>query len=369
VSGVPPYPSVPAPSAWANGPMTTSQLRDQTNGVTFLANRPAAYAQGEGVGIIGSGFQLVILPFPVFDTWGGLGTLIEPYLYYCQAPGWYLFEGYVPLAYTGPTEYEFGAAVGVTVAGTTTYYTGQLHSLASGVGPGVFVSELAQMVNTGAPGGTGDFAQLFAILPAIGGTLVSSGPVVPGLTARWVSSGSASSLSVPSPGTAPTPPNYVTTTWLNTNIRDTLNFLTNPPVFRYSYAPGSQSLASGTWPNASTISLNTATVDNFSGWNSGGNYWAAPAPGVHYVSAQVCYNQIASSAMVCAAGVSVNGTVSWGQAVRSSSALSGSIVAGMVQRFRLNQGDHVALAGFVSAGSGTATIGGATKLAIAWESR
>ena len=52
----PPYPLVPAPSTYVNGPVTASELTaDMTNGVTFLSNRPVFSAyNSEGPAILTS---------------------------------------------------------------------------------------------------------------------------------------------------------------------------------------------------------------------------------------------------------------------------------------------------------------------------
>jgi hypothetical protein len=68
-----------------------------------------------------------------------------------------------------------------------------------------------------------------------------------------MATGAASSLAVPANAAWPVPPTQITTTWLNANIRDTVNFLVNPPIFKITYTAGSATLASTGWPTGTTI--------------------------------------------------------------------------------------------------------------------
>lgn len=369
---IPPYPTVPAASTYVNGPVLTSELRsDVTNGVTFLANRPVFSANCTGTPNISAGTQALVLDTENFDSWAGHQPLGgSPQNYYCQSPGWYLAEGYVPWVYTGSTQFAFGASLGVnTVAGLNPSY-GQQHYTNSGQTPGVFVADLVHLNRAGPAGSAGvDYVQLQASTTrgAPGVNVAGSSPNVPVLTARWVSAGTASSLGVPANASFPAPPTAVDATWLNTNIRDTVNFLTNPPVLQYSYVPGSNTLAVGTWPTATKLSLNTLGVDNFSGWSAANNQWTAPVAGVYYIYAQMGITASPGQPGTYAAGVTINGSTTWGDAIFANAAPGATVITSMTQRFRLSQGDVLSLAGFQGSSTGHALQPG-TRLVVAWES-
>ena len=366
---IPPYPPVPNPGTYTNTPVLVSSLRDDvTNGVTFLANRPAfsAYCTGNP-SISASKFTPVVLDTEFFDTWAGhapLGT--HPQNYYCQAAGWYLAEGFVPWNYTGSSLVAFAAAIGVATVSGTAISEGQAQVIATGVNPGMFAADLVQLTRTGVPDSSGsDYLQLMAFTDHSSFTLQGTMPTLPTLSARWAGSGAASTLPVPGNGSFPVPPSFVDQAWLNTNIRDAVSFLSNPPMLRYAYVPGSQTIASGTWATATKISLNTASLDNYSAWSAGNNDWVAPVAGVHYVYGQVAYPS--SSGASYAAGVTVNGTTTWGQSYINGATTSGTIICSMAEHFRFSAGDTVSLAGFQNAGSAL-SLRVQTRLCILWES-
>lgn len=365
---IPPFPSVPAPTTWANGPVLVSELRaDQSNGVSFLSNRPSFSAYCTGTPVIASGgFRSVVLDTEQSDPWQGhspLGT--SPQNYYCQAPGWYLAEAFVPWQYVTASPAEFSAGIGVNTAGGLTTYQGQLQVTESGVNPGVFAADLVELLRTGAPDSSGsDYVQLQAYTSGSGISLDGASPNFPRLSLRWMGTGAASSLAIPGSASFPVPPAYVDAAWLNANIRDALKFLSNPPLFRATHTPSAGDLPSGTWPAGTVIPAGNVTVDNFSA--STGTGWTAPAAGVHYICAQAGIGLPTGTAAV-AAGVKINGTTTWGQAVFTESGATGQVIAAVAGRFRLAAGDTVSLAGFQNSGA-TQTSAATSKLVIAWES-
>ena len=365
---IPPYPLVPDPTTYANGPLLVSELRsDVTNGVSFLASRPSFSATCTGTPVITQGtLTPIVLDTETWDTWSGHSPLgSSPQSYYCQAPGWYLAEGFVPWAYTGGTQYSFGAAIGVRQSGTITSLLGEQHLSASGQNPGAFAADLVHMAGTGVPGAAGaDYVQLQAITTAPGGiSLQGASPNYPTLSVRWMGAGSASSLGVPANAAFPVPPAAVGTAWLNANVSDALTFLTSPPMLRYSYAPGAQVIAPGTWPSATTVTLNSKGLDNYAAYD--GTTWTAPAGGVHYIYAQVGLISSSGQPGTYAAGVTISGTTTWGQAAYAAAG-AGTVVTALCDRFRLVAGDTVSLAGFQASGASHA-VQAATRLVIAWE--
>ena len=271
---------MPAPTTWVNGPVLVSGLRaDQSNGVSFLSNRPSFSGYCTGTPVIPSGaFTAVVLDTEQSDPWQGHSPLgSHPENYYCQAPGWYLAEAFVPWQYTGGTAKLFGAGIGVNTAGGLTTVQGQQHLTNSGVNPGTFGADLVQLLRTGEPGSSGsDYVQLQAFTTGTSLALDGSGTNFPRLSLRWAGTGAASSLGIPANASFPVPPAYVDEAWLNANVRDALKYLENPPLLRYS-ASGGGGLASGTWPSGTVIPLGTLGVDNRSAW-SGSAWTFKPSP-------------------------------------------------------------------------------------------
>jgi hypothetical protein len=374
VSGVPPYPSVPVPSTYANDPVTTLQLRDDmTNGVSFLANRPnfGAYCTGTPL-IPASAWTPVVLDTEQSDPWNGhavlTGSVDVPQNYYCQAAGWYLGEGYVPWVYTGATNYAFSAGLGVSTAGGLTTYQGQQHITSAGLSPGVFAADLFQMTRTGVPGSSGsDYVQLQAWTNASGGAdLDASTANYPRLSVRWAGTGNLSVLGVPANAAFPVPPVFVDNTWLNTNIRDTLKFLINPPMIRYT-TPSVSALVATTWPAGTPITLTGETLDNQSAYSTSTGLFTAPAAGVYYIIAQVAVAVTSTaSASHFAAGIAVNGGTTWGNAVYIPAGVTGTVIATATGRFRMSAGGTAGLVGFNDLAS--LTFQTPTKFIAVWES-
>jgi hypothetical protein len=197
-------------------------------------------------------------------------------------------------------------------------------------------------------------------------SLTSGTGLYPRLAVRWVASAAGTTgLTVPANASWPVPPAYVTSAFLNTNIKQTIQFLTYPPVLRRYYAAGTATLASGTFPAGTVIALDTTTVDTYSGWSSSGNYFAAPVAGCYYLYGQVQLSALPGTG-AASCGLSVNGgAVYWGKSARGGTNTSGMCTA-VVKRLRLNAGDEVSLMGQQSFGSAL-TIGSATRLIAVWE--
>jgi hypothetical protein len=373
---LPPYPAVPAPGTWAaSSPILTSQLRnDAANAITFLANRPGFLGWcTTGPSITAGSITALDLDTEGFDTWSGhspLGT--QPNWYCCQAPGWYLGEAFCAWAYTSSTQLTFQTSVSVGVSGGTAAQNwGEITPSASTRNPAPIAVDLVQLNNTGQPDAspvTGDYITMQVRVSGSNESVASSSGLYPRLAVRWVAATSGTAgLSVPPNPSWPVPPAYVTSSFLNANIRDTIRFLTYPPLFR-GYASGSATLgsnAAGAFPAGSVIALANTTVDNYSGWGGSGNYWQAPVAGCYYLYGQVQFSPQGATG-AASAGLKVNaGTIIWGRSARSGNASSG-VCAAVMKRLRLNAGDDVQLVAQQSFGS-TLTIGSDTRLIAVWE--
>jgi hypothetical protein len=304
------------------------------------------------------------------DPWAGHSPVDtnNPQNWYCQAPGWYLGYGYVPYQYTGGSAYVFGMGLGVSLGGTLSTYAGQAHLVSSGEPPGVFGADLFQLATAGTISSSADYVQLQAYTTDPSGPLLAaSSPNNPRLSVRWAGTGSASSLAVPSNAAFPVPPGYVTEEWLLANVTQALEFLENPPMLRYSVTEGE--LNSATWPDATTVGLDVKAVDNYGAWT--GSEYPAPQPGEYFIYGQAGIQASAIEGAAYAAGITINGTTTWGQAVLAPEAASDLVViVGACGKFRLAEGDTVSLAAFQGSGGGLSLSGAdeATRLVIIWDS-
>lgn len=138
-----------------------------------------------------------------------------------------------------------------------------------------------------------------------------------------------------SPGYAAVP---VSAAFMNQQVRDIINFLAFPPMTRLSSAGSTQGIPSTTFPTATAVVFESATLDNFSGWN-GTSEWVVPVSGVYYVYGQVL---LQASVINMGAGIGVSGgTIQWGDQVRSQTSLiSGATVR---KTMRLTAGQYLQL--------------------------
>lgn len=214
-------------------------------------------------------------------------------------------------------------------------------------------------------GGSGAGDWLFAAATAGAPSalsLTTSTPLTT-LSARWVCAlAGTQPLPVPPLTACPSP---ITAAWLNANLRDTVNFLTYPPVCRAHTTSGS--VANSTLSAPQALSPGTVDVDNYGAYSSG--VYTAPVAGRYFVAGQVNYASSSTTATY-ACGIKVNGsTVFWGDALRfAGSALAGG--AGITKRIRLSAGDTVQLVAAQNRGSSlglNTTAENQTRLIVCWE--
>lgn len=127
----------------------------------------------------------------------------------------------------------------------------------------------------------------------------------------------------------------VTSAALNTDLRDAVNFLISPPLFRGSI----------TAATAVTVGANVAfpvVEDNYAGWNTSGHYWTAPVSGLLQVQVQFKWNSSAPAAWPNIE-VTVNGSARvYGPSGPTSAPAQYGGVA-LVSTVRVNVGDKVAV--------------------------
>src|ERR1039457_6460044 len=237
---------------------------------------------------------------------------------------------------------------------------------AAGSIPGRKVCDLIQMSVTGPIGGSGD-------------TITPTSFQLSGGSLAYTSSPAAlfpftATLPVPSNPSWPVPPSFITPAFLNTNIRDTILFLVNPPCCKAYYTAGSTTIPNQAFPAGTAVPLNTVAFYNYAAFTTGsGGGYTAPVAGVYFLYGQVNYAPYGSGGAVAySAGLSVNGgTIQWGDSVYRTTAEGNGGGAIVRKRLRLSAGDFVQLCAQQSTTGSlalNATAANQTRFIALWES-
>ena len=203
--------------------------------------------------------------------------------------------------------------------------------------------------------GSGDFTGPAAFQNS-GGSVALPNAVTqfPYYQTRWVATVTGiAPLPVPVNAAFPSPPSVLTAAFMNTNIRDTVNFLICPPVMEAEYDAGTAPLASATtFPQpGGQFKMDTINVDNYVAYSGSTGNWTAPVSGIYYCYAQAAMTA-AAGGQALAAGLTVTsgnynsgGTFTmWGGAQAAApSVLNCAVVR---RRLRLNAGDTVSNTGW-----------------------
>lgn len=344
----------------------------------FLSNRPLFYGQNSTGQNWNSGTDLgLAMTADLVDNWSGHNTVngagAYSSQYFCQAPGWYLARSSIPFTYTGSTQYVFaGGFSGQTAGAAFTTVRGALTLGGSTHDPLAQCCDLIRMTESGPTGGGGDFINFTAFQNTGSSiTLANTATELPYVVIRWVAATSGTTpLIVPANASWPIPPAaYITSAFLNTSIRDTIRFLTYPPICKAYGASGS--LPSQSFPSGSVVPLANTPVDNYSGFTTGtGGGYTAPVAGVYFVYGQFSLAASTGSTAYCA-GLSVNGgSTQWGDSVNKISDTTGG-GAQVGKHLRLNAGDTVQFIACQGSGSSIAWNGAGinqTRFIAVWES-
>jgi hypothetical protein len=279
----------------------------------------------------------------------------------------------VPWNYTTATQELFQAGFSGLSSGVSFGTTGGPPMInGSGAALSSQACDLIPQYVSGTIGGTGDYIE-FEALQDTGGTidLLNTSTAYPYVTLRMVAViGGTAGLTVPACPSWPAPPAYITSTFMNTNVRNAVNFLSYPPVCKAVYTAGTSTLPSQSFPAGTIVPLGTVTIDNYSGFSVSTHLYTAPVAGNYFCYGQVCFNAV-SSAYTLAAGLSVNGgTISWGDAVYQSASAAVGNGCTVRRRLRLNAGDTVGLYGQQSSGGAVELNTSAvnqTRLIVCWE--
>ena len=357
------YP-VPSPRTWTGEKVTPAKLRDLGNAIAFLRQKPMF-----------QGYQLTAQPVAtathqalnwdteMIDTWGQHSTSSNPSRWVAPVAGWYWVTGRVFWDYTASSSANQHSVTIRTTSGVTpTDWRGETRPGASTHTPGAFGGELVQMA-------AGDYVEIagYQGSGSTQNTRVDSTPSVflktPMMTVQWVAATSGTTgLSVPSPAAFASP---LTSAQFNA-YRDAVKFMVYPPIARLARASTTQSIASGTWPTGTAITFDTATVDNYAGWNSGVNptRYTIPATGMWLLYGLLAYSGNTAGTRAC--GLRVNaGTTDWGTHDMPAT-VSSTHRASAVHFRRLTAGDYVELMAFQSSGSNRTTQDDSTHLVAIW---
>jgi hypothetical protein len=378
--------SLPNPRTWALGELIKAPyLRaDVSDAVALLAQPPLFTGQqGSAQTITNATETEITIDTENYDNYGGhlaSGSGVNTALYYGMFPGWYLVQAQAPLQYTGGAG-TMGASVGVASGGgALTYYGGERipNSGTASLYAFPVACKLAQMVDTGTYGGSGNDRVAASCYQDSGSSqaLYAGTNRFPSVSARWVCAlAGTPGLPVPPLAAWPTPPSYVTSAFMNAQVRDTIRFLVYPPICEYQYNAGTQSLASQASVPATgtTVKLDTAVVDNYSAFSTSTWTWTAPVAGLYWVYNLAAMSQQATATALMA-GITVTSAnynggatfTAWG-GTRASFAGTRVQSAAIRRQLRLNAGDTLQAAAWQSdSGSNAATLAGNTN---EWQSR
>lgn len=367
--------SLPAPRTWsANDLITVPRLRaDVVNAVALLAQRPYGVFQRSLGDSWASGSDLPLpLDVELTDVWNG--HLAPPASgtapYWCPLAGFYLVDVRIPFNYTSATPAPFVAGFQGINNGVA---FGPVHGAitANGSTSGTIIPravDLIQQTVSGAPGGSGDWIQATARQDSGGAvSLQSLAQCQPTLSVRWVCAPAGGVLTAPPLTAVPTP---ITAAWLNANVRDTIKFLTYPPIAKMHYTAGSSTVPNNSLATPAVINLTTPDVDNYGGLTTGAAAkYTVPVAGRYFIAGQVTFAS-SSTATTYACGLLVNGsTLYYGGIVRfAGTALAGG--ASVTKRLRLNAGDTVQLVAVQQSGGAlayNATASNQTRMLAVWE--
>lgn len=366
--------TLPAPRTWSpQDKVFVPELRaDVSDAVALLTQRPYLVAQSTtGMSIPSATATPVTLDSELTDTWNG--HLAPPSAttsqYWAPLAGWYVTDIRLPWTYSGAAAMFYSGVQMLSNGISVGASWGPLAVNGSGSGLTARCVDLLPMHVAGAAGGTGDYIQPLARQDSGSAVSLNNSAVnLPTASIRWACalSGTAS-LAVPPLASVPTP---ITSAWLNSNVRDTVNFLVYPPALKAHYVAGSSTLANSTLTTPQVVPLSTADLDTYSGLTTGASAkYTIPVSGRYLVAGQVSL-AVSSTATFYACGVYVNSTtLYWGSVVRfAGSSIAGG--AGIIRRLRFNAGDTVQLVGAQGSGGAVAYSTAAssqTRLILVWE--
>lgn len=202
---------------------------------------------------------------------------------------------------------------------------------------------------------SGETSRLFtywASIDKVNGTAVAAGPSVPA---------------------AFTGASAITTSLLNTDLTNNLNFLNMPPILRAAYqlsATINNGLAVQVVPLAGTT--DGPQIDTYNGFSATTHLYTVPVSGVYLVHGCVTYTPDATAAYQAQAGVQIGALNLWGPSYTTTGSANGGCgnVATVTRLLDLNANDTVALITRTNKGAANTTYwntpGVPCKLVVQW---
>lgn len=326
------------------------------------------------------GYDELIDTFGAHNDGANTARFYAPATYSTRAgtPGdWYLCTGYIPFD-SANTANVFIA--GLRVNGGGTVFEGQKQPSAAGHVVDCMVMDLVQL-----NGGPDDYVELvgYQTTGALVNTVVSNKS--PSLTVRWVAADPTwSAIATPALPALPhnwTPGDVVTGSAtgtgkvpLNTELRDVINFLNNPPMARLTSQGSSQTIPATT-SSWTSIQFTTTgeSLDNYGGWSSGTpTRYTCQRAGLYLVYGLAAVNEASGATGYRVARLLVNGTTAYagGSCFPASASTAGTAVPVCAQ-IRLAVGDYVELQmqhAAPAALSVKSSAGDASRLIAVWKS-
>ena len=360
--------SLPSPRTWSpQDKVLVPELRaDLANGVALLLQRPYFVAQSTTGETVTSGSDVTLtMDATLTDTWAGFSNPAGN-VYRCQLPGWYLCDARLPYFYTSSTPAQLLAGFSSSdTSGGATFYGAPTVS-----GSTTFtIARALDLIAMPGAGGSGTITAVLARQNSGSSTTLNNGPPeIPVVSMRWVCALTGTApLPVPPLTPVPTP---ITKDWLNSCLRDTVNFLAYPPVARAHYTAGSSTLAATTLAAPAIVPLTTVDLDTYAGYTTGASaHYTAPVSGRYLLAGQV-FLASSSTSTWYACGVRVNGTTAYWGGITRFAGTSQAGGAAVVKRLRLSAGDTVQLIAAQASGGAIAyntTAGNQTRFIALWE--
>lgn len=370
-------------STSASEVITASLLRANVTDPVWLLTSPpmAVLAQTVTPTSVGSGSATTVgMDTEILDTTNGHADVGNIQRWYAAVAGWYLIRGVV--AFSAGTSNQadgFYATAHIFTQSTSTTVDQDLN-IANSLASQLVACGGCELAVLNAPSTTvtsNDYVWLSAFQDT--GSTVQTHTTLPGvsqLMIRWAGTVTGTTgLPVPAnPGYSDT--TEITGTFLNTNMRDAVRFLTFPPMARLTQT-SAQSVPSQTFPAGTAVTFGATSApgtsnssDNYSGWSSSNpTRYTFPVAGRYWVYGQIPYHPALGNAW--AAGLRVNGgTTTWGNRFGAPTTTSPGQMPVVEQWIRANAGDYVELMASQNSGSSSTlvvTSETVPKMIVLWE--
>ena len=286
------------------------------------------------------------------DNWSGHSDASNTGRYYAPdtrngSPGdWYLCIGYVPYAVTSTSTVHFA---GLRVTGSANVIEGGKISGGTGHNVDSMIVDLVQL-----NGFANDYVELMArqTSGSAANTVVSGKSS--SLTVRYIAANPAGSIFA-TPTLPATPHTWTGTDILsasltgggrvplNTELRDLINYLNNPPIARLTAEGSSQTIpsGSGTW---TSVQFPTETVDTYGGHDNATNNtrYTCQRAGLYLVAGLVAVAEPGTNSGYRAARLLVNGTTAYAgwTTIPATSGTTGTAIYALAL-IRMTAGDYV----------------------------